>query len=164
MKSEPEAEGEESKNSNDELPEVFKNIPSVFNEKPMFLSENKFEKIILSSYPRSGNTLVRKYLEEISEVLTGSDCDVRRKLNYDLIEMGMEGEGLVDHLVWCIKTHYPERFGASRFLANKCILLVRNPLDCITSLFNMIATGTHNNSISDHDYVKFRHHWVKFIE
>ena len=60
-----------------------------------YLSKNLFEKVILTSYPRSGNTLLRKYLEDITGVITGSDCDVKRKLNNDLVEMGMRGEGKV---------------------------------------------------------------------
>ena len=60
-----------------------------------YLSKNLFEKVVLTSYPRSGNTLLRKYLEDITAIITGSDWDIRRKLNYDLIEMGMRGEGKV---------------------------------------------------------------------
>jgi hypothetical protein len=44
----------------------------------------KNEKVLLSSYPRSGNTLIRSYLEKITSLYTGSDCDVKRKLNKDL--------------------------------------------------------------------------------
>ena len=36
------------------------------------------EKIILTSYPRSGNTLVRKTIEQVSGIFTGSDCDLKR--------------------------------------------------------------------------------------
>lgn len=64
-----------------------------------------------------------------------------------LVEMGMKGEGVVDDTVWIVKSHYPERSGHSPFSVNKCLLIVRSPLDCIASLFNMIATGTHTNSI-----------------
>ena len=39
------------------------------------------EKILLTSFPRSGNTLIRTYLEKITRVLTGSDCDIKRPLN-----------------------------------------------------------------------------------
>lgn len=60
-----------------------------------YLSKNYFEKVILTSYPRSGNTLLRKYLEDITGIVTGSDWDVKRKLNNDLVEMGMRGEGKV---------------------------------------------------------------------
>lgn len=37
--------------------------------------------ILLASYPRSGNTLIRKYLEQMTSVYTGSDCDRKRNLN-----------------------------------------------------------------------------------
>jgi hypothetical protein len=29
------------------------------------------------------------------------------------MEMGLEGEGMIDDSVWIIKTHYPERIGHS---------------------------------------------------
>jgi hypothetical protein len=64
--------------------------------------------------------------------------------------MGMEGEGMIDDKVWIVKSHYPERQGHSEFNAHKCLLIVRSPIDCIASLFNMIATGTHNMSIPEH--------------
>ena len=37
--------------------------------------------IALTSYPRSGNTLVRTFIEKLTGVFTGSDCDRRRNLN-----------------------------------------------------------------------------------
>lgn len=67
-------------------------IPAHLNVSKYF-SKNLFEKVVLTSYPRSGNTLLRKYLEDITSAITGSDCDVKRKLNNDLVEMGMRGEG-----------------------------------------------------------------------
>jgi len=63
----------------------------------------------MTSYPRSGNTLLRAYLERIMGLVTGSDVDIKRKLNSALLELGMVGEGLVDERVWIVKTHYPER-------------------------------------------------------
>ena len=88
--------------------------------------------------------MIRSYLEKITSIYTGSDCDISRKLNRDLLEMGMEGEGRIDDSVWIIKTHYPERIGHSEFNAHKCIVITRSPIDCIASLFNMISTGSHN--------------------
>ena len=99
--------------------------------------------------------MLRKYMEEITGVLTGSDCDIKRRLNQDLLEMGLKAEGITNNKVWMVKSHYPERVGATLFNVNKCVLIVRNPLDAITSLFNMVATGTHNYSIAEHDYEKF---------
>jgi hypothetical protein len=78
--------------------------------------------------------------------------------------MGLNGEGLVDKRVWIVKTHYPERYGKSKFYAERSILAVRNPLDSITSLFNMVCTGSHNKSIDIGDYKKFLSSWTEFIE
>ena len=105
------------------------------------------EKIILTSYPRCGNTLMRAYLEKLSRIYTGSDCDLRRPMNQQLKDMGLAGEGQNDDSVWIVKTHFPERIGRKRFKANKCIVIVRNPLDAFYSLFNMIQTSSHNENI-----------------
>jgi len=67
------------------------------------------DSIILNSYPRSGNTLLRGYLERIMGIPTGSDCDISKKLNLELMTLGLPGEGLVDKRVWISKSHYPER-------------------------------------------------------
>jgi hypothetical protein len=91
--------------------------------------------------------LSRSYLETISKIFTGSDCDTRRPLNRHLLEMGLVGEGTVDNKVWIVKSHFPERLGRCEFSANKCIVVVRNPLDCFASLFNMIATQSHDKSM-----------------
>ena len=122
------------------------------------------DSVVLSSYPRSGNTLLRAYLEKILGLVSGSDCDITKKLNQALMHMGLAGEGLVDKRVWVIKTHYPERYGKTKFGAERCILLVRSPLDCITSLFNMVCSGTHDLSIADSDFDKFPAQWAEFIQ
>lgn len=119
--------------------------------------------VIMSSFPRSGNTLLRAYLEKIMGLTSGSDCDITKKLNKDLMLMGLAGEGLVDKRVWVVKTHYPERYGKTKFYAERAILLVRNPMDSITSLFNMVCTGSHNRSIHDFDFEQFKALWSEFI-
>ena len=134
-----------------------------------FLNLNENEAIdqdttIMVSFPRSGNTLLRAYLEKIMGLTSGSDCDITKKLNKDLMMMGLAGEGLVDKRVMIVKTHYPERYGKTKFYAERAILLVRNPIDSITSLFNMVCTGSHNRSIHDEDYFKFSSLWSEFIQ
>lgn len=54
------------------------------------------EKVILASYPRSGNTLMRSYIEKLTKIYTGSDHNTDLKLNKDLFELGMTGEGVID--------------------------------------------------------------------
>lgn len=91
-------------------------------------------------------------MEEITGILTGSDCSPFRKLNKDLFEMGLQAEGIVDKWVWMIKSHAPERAGNVQFPAEKCICVIWNPLDCMISLWHMIATGSHNNSMGEDDF------------
>ena len=122
------------------------------------------DSVVLASYPRSGNTLLRGYLEKVTGLVSGSDCDITKKLNVALMNMGLAGEGLVDKRVWMIKTHYPERYGKTKFGAERAILLIRSPLDCITSLFNMVCSGSHDLSITDSDFTKFPNHWAEFIQ
>lgn len=124
--------------------------------------ENDLDTVIMSSYPRSGNTLLRAYLERMMGLVTGSDCDITKKLNLQLMDMGLNGEGLVDKRVWVVKTHYPERYGKTKFAAERCILLIRSPLDCVTSLFHMVCSGSHDRSISNGDFETFQEQWSEF--
>ena len=122
------------------------------------------ETLLMTSYPRSGNTLLRAYLERTMGLVTGSDVDIKRKLNSTLLELGLAGEGLADERVWIVKTHYPERLQKIKYGAERAILLVRSPLDCLPSFFNMLCSGSHNLSIADGDFVKFNREWSEFIE
>ena len=70
---------------------------------------------IMSSYPRSGNTLLRSYCEKLTTIYTGSDCSAKRKLNRELLEMGLKGEGQTNKTVLVVKTHFPERLGCVEF-------------------------------------------------
>ena len=97
-------------------------------------------------------------------LVTVSDTDISKSLNLALMDAGLGGEGLVDRRVWVVKTHYPERYGKARYASERAILLVRSPIDCITSLFNMVCTDTHDLSISDQDYMKNYKLWNEFVE
>ena len=116
----------------------------------------------MASYPRCGNTLLRSYLEKITGLVTGSDTDISHDLNFALMTAGLQGEGLVDKRVWIIKSHYPERYGGTRFGAERIILLTRNPLDAVVSVFNLFGSGSHDLSISDETYVRFSNCWEDY--
>jgi len=122
------------------------------------------DQVIMVSFPRSGNTMLRAYCEKILGVASGSDGDIRAKLIGELMQRGLAGEGLVDKRVLMVKSHYPERWGSQRFYAERAVLLVRNPIDSITSLFNMVCTGTHHRSIIDSDFKKFALIWMDFLQ
>jgi hypothetical protein len=121
------------------------------------------ETIVLASYSRCGNTLLRTYLEKIMGLITGSDCDMDRPLNLDLFNKGLCGEGLVDKRFWVVKTHYPERWTRTTYYAEKCILCIRNPLYTLESLFNFIATDSHEQSMAPEEYKRFAILWNEFI-
>ena len=60
------------------------------------------------SFPRSGNSFLRRLLEESTGIFTGSDCFMGLVLDFQ--SWGLFGEnhvGSEDNLVWITKTHYP---------------------------------------------------------
>ena len=109
-------------------------------------------KILLASYPRSGNSLTRKWIELVTNQISGSDTNPRRPLGKKLIEMGFEGEGLLDRSVLFVKTHFPERSGFQPFMGNKGVVLVRNPFDALLSYFHMAFTQSHDKTLSDSSF------------
>ncbi|KAH9075194.1 hypothetical protein Ae201684P_003878 [Aphanomyces euteiches] len=125
--------------------------------------EHDGEHIAIVSYPRSGNSLMRGLLESITGVYTGCDTRPDRSLSLELQKCGMKGEGVVDDSVWFVKSHYPERSGYLPVTIHKAILVVRNPWDAINSYFNMTLTNTHNKSVHDSQYERFRERWDAMI-
>ena len=118
-------------------------------------AEGVGETVVLASYPRSGNSLLRSLLESVSGVITGSDTAPNRTLSMALQRCGVRGEGVVDERCWVVKSHYPERRGCEAFAAARGVLLVRNPWDVIDSYFNMTLTNSHNTTMRDDQYARF---------
>lgn len=125
---------------------------------------------LLSSYPRSGNTLLRTLLEKITSTVTGSDTRADRTLSKSLaLEHNLVGEGLVgchrsaskssihqhDPLVHVVKTHFPERKGWSPVEGDRVLLLVRNPYDAIDSYWNLCCTNTHTRTLDESVYSRY---------
>lgn len=128
---------------------TLREIPSNLLTQTRFLSKcSDHEKVLLVSYPRSGNSFLRKLLETATSIVTGSDSRPNRTLSASLLRCGYKGEGITDSSVWVVKSHYPERLGYIRFAARRVILLVRNPFDSIESYFHMGMTNTHDKSLS----------------
>ena len=111
---------------------------------PKFLSNNLFERVTLASFPRSGNTMIRKFFEDITGIFTGSDFDPTRPIAGNLLKEGMKGEFQYDEKLWIVKTHHPIKLMHKPFEANKCILIVRSPMDVFVSSFNFVVTKSHN--------------------
>lgn len=130
---------------------------------PRFRTEEEFqvfkERIVLASYPRSGNTMVRKLIEEMTGIFTGSDTKPGRGMAEMLRNYGLEGEGECSRRSWVIKSHFPERLGWMRFPVQRGILLVRHPVNAIDSYFNMQLAACHDKSLCDSEYTRFANIW-----
>ena len=62
---------------------------------------------------------LRALLEASTGVLSGSDARPEATLSRQLQQAGLRGEGVCDHRVWLVKSHWPERRGASAFLRRR---------------------------------------------
>jgi hypothetical protein len=131
---------------NDELSWVSKNNYRFLDGEDMAGWHTTF-----TSFPRSGNSFLRRMLEDISGIFTGSDNEVLHTL--DLQSMGLYGEnhiGCEESRVWITKSHYPwklqDAYGRHerQFTANRQICLIRNPLDIYPSFLNLMLTITHS--------------------
>jgi hypothetical protein len=101
--------------------------------------------VCFGSFPRSGNSFLRRTIEDITGVVTGSHFAPKRADT--LINAGLMGEGSTceDNDVWVTKSHVSV-FLAARipYKAKKMILLVRNPIDVIPSLVSLISFMSHS--------------------
>ena len=119
-------------------------------------------KVALTSYPRAGNSLTRSYLEKITGITTGSEA----KSDLTLQLIGLIGEGhSADERVWINKTHFPlaAPFFVNRFDVNKQIYLMRNPLDVIYSVANMVNTFSHELVPNEEYHTEFPEFWDDWI-
>lgn len=121
------------------------------------------EKVLIVSYPRSGNSYFRQILETETGIITGSDSRSNRTLSSSLLQCGFKGEGITDSSVWLVKSHYPERSGYIKFNIARVILLVRNPFDAIESYFNMGMTNTHDKHLSSQAFQDLAGIWKDFV-
>jgi hypothetical protein len=99
------------------------------------------ERISYLTYTRSGNTFLRKYMELIMGVVTGSEFTTR--IAFPLQLQGLIGEYVVDDTVSIIKAHYPLRFNPLDYSVNKIIVCVRNPFNVIRSNFEFFGGMSH---------------------
>ncbi|CAI2367336.1 unnamed protein product [Moneuplotes crassus] len=140
-----------------------KEAPKFLNS-PKFLSKNVFEKVAIPSYQSSGSTLLRKYIENITCILTGSD-GCHKSHNKRLKHVGrLNGEGISNKKVWLVQTSFPEQIGDARIDINKAIVVVRNPCDAIYSHFNRLINKDLSRKISPIEMEEYKESWEKFVD
>ena len=122
-------------------------------------------KVAFASWPRSGNSFLRRYLELMTGIVTGSDNTLHTNVILQL--QGMKGENITDDTVWIAKTHSPWcMYDAQVFHCNKMIVIIRNPLDTFISWLNLIAQCNHNTEAPfeyELAYPKLWNWWIRDI-
>ena len=118
--------------------------------------------VALQSYPRSGSTLLRRLMEQVTGVYTGAD-----EQDVSLANLGLLGQEhtSTENRVWMTKTQSPMQSKTSiSFMANKMICLVRNPLDVIASHAEHLNMRSHNLSTAESFDDNFPEWWSDFVK
>lgn len=139
--------------------ELFNNIPKFLDR-----TEELDMRVLVTSWPRSGNSQFRKYLESMYGIYTGSATPLSGYLCAILQLQGFLGESIRDNRILFEKTHYPGRCNAVVLKANKVIVLVRNPIDVLLSHYNYIQTSSHALSIKEDFHIVNEAHWKDFVK
>lgn len=119
-------------------------------------------KVSFNSFPRSGNSFLRRFLEQITGISTGANISLHTSTSLQI--MGLMGENIVDDRAWIIKAHHPFLIPESiDYVCNKVIVCVRNPLDVLPSWASL--TNTLNHSVKpeykyDKDFPEWWNNWI----
>ena len=120
------------------------------------------DKVGFSSFPRSGNSFLRRYVEQLTGVTTGSCMSIHTSTSMQV--MGMKGESHIGDNVWVVKSHHPFAvFGASTFNSTKTFISVRHPLDVFPSYAAYCNTFSHGNK-PDFDFLDYPEWWTWFVK
>ena len=154
--------------SKDVTPEQGAEFDEKLKNGALFLDgASKIEKVAFSSFLRSGNTLTRKYLEEITGIVSGSIMHNKRVGNYTLFMPYFKAEGHYGDDQWVYKSHLPFTSNFTKtdevFPQTKSIFCVRNPFDVAPSLLQLRLTQTHTLSTEQSLLTDFPELWNKFV-
>jgi len=112
-----------------------------FGSSSLFLDKSKNQNNIVTycTYPRSGNSMMRKHFENVTGIATGSDLTIRFYMNVALQYSGFKAEGVTDNSIWINKTHFPFNIPVStQYESDLALCCVRNPIDVFVSFYTMI--------------------------
>lgn len=119
-------------------------------------------KIAFNTFPRSGNSFLRKYLEQMTGISTGASVMLHTSSSLQI--MGLKGEYIVDDRTWIVKAHHPMLLpGVLQFNSDKVVCCVRNPLDVLPSFASLSNTMSHSGQPDfsyDKDYPEWWNWWV----
>lgn len=114
--------------------------------------KEKSHPIVIESFVRTGNTMLRTILENSTNILTGDDMYIppeilklyeKRSLSF----LGLGKESTIENVTF-VKSHFPlMNFPQNKFKAQGVLLAIRNPFDTIESHFHLCATESHSSKI-----------------
>lgn len=114
-------------------------------------------KVCFTSFPRSGNSFLRRTLESVSGVTTGSTVSMHTSTSLQM--QGLKGEGYIDDSVWIIKAHHPMLLmNCTQIASDKVIFCVRNPLDVLPSYASLVNTMNHGTK-PEYEYERDYAEW-----
>ena len=121
------------------------------------------DKIGFTSFPRSGNSFLRRYVEQITGVTSGSSISIHSATSLQI--MGLKGESHQGDNVWMAKSHHPFFIqGATQMPTQKTFICVRHPLDVFPSYAALCNTLSHGNK-PDYDFaVDYPEWWEWFVK
>ena len=94
-----------------------------------------------ATYPRSGNSLMRKYFENTTGTATGSDMVLKHSSNVALQFCGFKAEGITDNRTFINKTHFPYVLPFQKpWDADIAVVCTRYQLDADPSFFYLTFT------------------------
>ena len=130
-----------------------------------FLDGAPIEKRVgFTSYPRSGNSFLRRYLEQLTGVTSGSVIHMHSATSLQI--MGLKGEGhSTDDNCWIVKSHHPFDIKLSeQNTVSKTFICVRHPLDVFPSYAALTQTMSHGNK-TDYDLaIEYPEWWAWFVK
>ena len=108
--------------------------------------------------------MTRKYLEDITGIVTGSNMDNRFSRNFALTHCGFKGEVHYGDSVWVFKSHVPNvQANFTRQFISKAVVCVRNPFDVACSAIQLRLTYTHSLSARNNVATEFPALWNEYL-
>ena len=118
------------------------------------------DRVAFQYFPRSGGTHMRRYLEQITGIYTGSDMDIQ--WTFMEAQMGMLGTSITgdSNRVWITNTTAPAMTrNPSTSNAEKMIVISRNPLDVMPSFALLMHTNSYSLQINEEYHTDFPEFW-----
>jgi len=118
--------------------------------------------VAYATYPRCGNSFLRKYLQNITGIATGSDMSL--EFNVDLQLSDFVAEEITDESIWIKKSHDPKWNNNNKLSkCNKIVCCVRNPFDIIASMMNFLPHTNQGGTINEDFQKDIPETWDKMV-